>query len=48
MAAGAGVRRALTALSRQGLARRERDGRWVLTAAGVDRGRRLVDGEGGP
>jgi len=40
----AGVRRGLAHLADQGLAEADPDGRWRLTAAGVDRGREIVEG----
>ena len=46
MSASAGVRRALDQLAQRGLAHVETDGRWVLTEAGVARGREMVDREG--
>ena len=42
---GAGTGRGLELLAERGLAAREADGRWSLTPAGVDAGRRLLDGD---
>lgn len=47
MAAGTGVRRALNQLAQQNLVRSEADGQWVLTEAGVVRGRQLVQPKDG-
>jgi manganese/zinc/iron transport system permease protein len=46
MSEGAGVRRALGRLRERDLVRREPDGRWRLTPAGVDRGRAIVESPG--
>jgi len=45
MGQGSGVRRCLDTLAGQGLAIMDPDGRWRLTATGVEHGRRIVLGE---
>lgn len=45
MSARAGVRRSLAQLTERGLVRQEPRGQWLLTEAGVRRGRDLVEGD---